>query len=90
MLKAFASYITYHLVRLHKGSRLADALDLFIYDTLKIFLLLSVIIYSVLIVRSYVPPKKIKNLIEHINIFIYNRKLFPSLDKMKSLIKEEV
>ncbi len=44
MLKAFASFIAYDLIKLDRGSRLADALNFFVYDTIKIFLLLTVII----------------------------------------------
>lgn len=72
MLKAFASYITYDLVRLDQGSRLADALNFFIYDTIKIFLLLSVIIFAVSIVRSYFPPEKTKRILSHKKEFIGN------------------
>lgn len=45
MLKEFVGYITYTLLKLEFTSQLGDALNFFIYDTLKIFLLLSVIIF---------------------------------------------
>ncbi len=44
MLKEFASYVTYGLIKLDQGSRLGDAIEFFIYDTIKIFLLLLAII----------------------------------------------
>lgn len=72
MLKAFASYITYDLVKLDHGSRLADALSFFIYDTIKIFLLLSAIIFVVSIIRSYFPPEKTKRILSHKKEFIGN------------------
>lgn len=72
MLKAFASYITYDLVRLDHGSRLADALYFFIYDTIKIFLLLAAIIFAVSVIRSYFPPEKTKRILSHKNEFIGN------------------
>ncbi|HET6513758.1 MAG TPA: permease [Thermodesulfovibrionales bacterium] len=72
MLKAFPSYITYDLVRLDRGSKLADALNFFIYDTIKIFLLLAVIIFIVSIVRSYFPPEKTKRILSHKKEFIGN------------------
>jgi len=72
MLKAFASYITYDLVRLDRGTRLADALNFFIYDTIKIFLLLAVIIYIVSVIRSYFPPEKTKRILSHKKEFIGN------------------
>jgi hypothetical protein len=72
MLKAFASYITYDLIRLDRGSRLADALNFFIYDTIKIFLLLAVIIFIVSVIRSYFPPERTKRILSHKKEFIGN------------------
>jgi uncharacterized protein len=72
MLKAFASYITYDFFNLDRGSRLADALNFFIYDTIKIFLLLAVIIFIVSVVRSYFPPEKTKRILSHKREFIGN------------------
>ncbi len=72
MLKAFAAYITYDLMALQKGSRIADALNFFIYDTIKIFLLLSVIIFIVSVIRSYFPPEKTKRILSHKKEFIGN------------------
>jgi len=72
VLKAFAAYITYDLMALQTGSRIADALNFFIYDTIKIFLLLSVIIFIVSIIRSYFPPEKTKRILSHKKEFIGN------------------
>lgn len=72
MLKEFASYVTYGLIRLEQGSRLGDAIEFFIYDTIKIFLLLSVIIFIVSIIRSYFPPEKTKKILSHKKEFIGN------------------
>lgn len=72
MLKELASYITYELIKLEQGSKFGDAIDFFIYDTLKIFLLLSVIIFIVSIIRSYFPPEKTKKILSHKKQFIGN------------------
>lgn len=72
MLKEFASYIVYDLIKLEHGSRLADALEFFIYDTIKIFLLLSVIIFVISIIRSYFPPEKTRKILSHKKEFIGN------------------
>jgi len=72
MLKEFASYVTYALLKLEHGTHLADALEFFIYDTLKIFLLLSVIIFIVSIIRSYFPPERTKKILSHRKEFIGN------------------
>ncbi|MEW6118411.1 MAG: permease [Nitrospirota bacterium] len=72
MLKTFAEYVTYHIINLEHGSRLAGAVDFFIYDTIKIFLLLSVIIFIVSVIRSYFPPERTKKILSHKKEFIGN------------------
>lgn len=72
MLKEFAGQITYGLLDLESGTRLAEAVDFFIYDTLKIFLLLSVIIFAVSVVRSYFPPERTRRLLSNKKLFIGN------------------
>jgi len=72
MLKAISQYITYGLLKLDYGSHLADAVDFFIYETIKIFLLLSVVIFAVSIIRSFFPPEKTKRILSHKKEFIGN------------------
>ncbi len=72
MLKAFAHYLVYDLFGMAQGSRLSGALEFFIYDTIKIFLLLSVIIFVVSIIRSYFPPERTKRILSHKREFIGN------------------
>ena len=72
MLKFFAEYVTYSLIGLIQGAHLADAIEFFIYDTIKIFLLLSIIIFAVSIIRSYFPPEKTKKILSHKKEFIGN------------------
>ncbi|MEK6743980.1 MAG: permease [Nitrospirota bacterium] len=72
MLKQFADYITYALLKLEPTSHLGDALNFFIYDTLKIFLLLTTIVYAVAIIRAYFPPEKTKRMLSHKREYIGN------------------
>ncbi|RJQ29248.1 MAG: permease [Peptococcaceae bacterium] len=72
MLQAFAEYVTYGLFKLAPGARLAETLEFFIYDTIKIFLLLALIIFAVSIVRSFFPPQKIKKLLSRKREFAGN------------------
>ena len=72
MLKQFADYITYILLKLEPTSHLGDALNFFIYDTLKIFLLLTTIVYAVAIIRAYFPPEKTKRILSHKREYIGN------------------
>jgi uncharacterized membrane protein YraQ (UPF0718 family) len=72
MLKRFADAIVYSVFGMAQGSRLSDALDFFIYETIKIFLLLSVIIFVVSVIRSYFPPERTKRILSHKREFIGN------------------
>jgi uncharacterized protein len=72
MLKQFADYLVFTLVGLTPGSRLGEALNFFIYDTLKIFLLLTTIIFVVAVIRSSFPPEKTKRILSHKREYIGN------------------
>lgn len=63
MLKLFTDYVVYNLFRLEPGSHLGGAIHFFIYDTIKVFLLLTVIIFFVAIIRSYFPPEKTRRIL---------------------------
>ncbi len=72
MLKDFAHYLVYDLFGMEQEARLSDVLEFFIYDTIKIFLLLSVIIFVVSVIRSYFPPERTKRILSHKREFIGN------------------
>ncbi|OGW39615.1 MAG: hypothetical protein A2Y97_07040 [Nitrospirae bacterium RBG_13_39_12] len=72
MLKDFADYITYNIINLEYGSRLGDVLEFFIYETIKIFFLLTVIIFVISLIRSFFPPEKTKRILSHKKEFIGN------------------
>ncbi len=72
MLKSFADYIVFTIIGLNPGSRSGEALDFFIYDTLKIFLLLTTIIYVVAIIRTSFPPEKTKRMLSHKREYVGN------------------
>ncbi|GAV23914.1 permease [Carboxydothermus pertinax] len=63
MLNSFADLVTYKLLGLLKGSPLGEAVHFFIYDTIKIFLLLTVIIFVVSYLRSYITPEKTRKVL---------------------------
>ena len=60
MIKAFADWLTYSVFQIAGGTHLADSVNFFIYDTIKIVLMLTLIIYVVSIIRSFFPPEKVK------------------------------
>jgi hypothetical protein len=72
MLQAFADYVSYTLFSLQPGTRLGAAVDFFIYDTLKIFLLLATIIFAVAIIRSWFPPERTKSILAHKREYVGN------------------
>lgn len=72
MLKSFADYIVFTIIGLAPGSRSGETLDFFIYDTLKIFLLLTTIIYVVAIIRTSFPPEKTKRMLSHKREYVGN------------------
>jgi uncharacterized protein len=58
MLNSFSKYVVYDLLKLSPASNLSGALEFFIYNSIKIFLLLAVIIFAISFIRSLFPPKK--------------------------------
>jgi hypothetical protein len=59
----FANLITVDLLNLVKDSYVESALNFFIYDTIKIGILLIVINYVMAITRYYLPIEKLKNIL---------------------------
>ena len=72
MFQSFADYMTYQVFKLETGTQLAGAVDFFIYDTLKIFFMLIVIIFVVSIIRTYFSPERTKQLLSHKREFLGN------------------
>ncbi|MGO9013823.1 MAG: permease [Dissulfurispiraceae bacterium] len=72
MLQEFADYITYSLLKLQPKSHAGEALNFFIYDTIKIFLLLCTIIFAVAVIRAYFPPEKTRLILSHKKEYIGN------------------
>jgi len=64
-VQLFANWITYNVLLIQQKTILADAVNFFIFDTIKIFLLLTVIIFSVSIIRSFISPEKIRLILSH-------------------------
>lgn len=60
MVKQFADFVTYTLMGLTPGSRPGEALNFFVYDTVKILLLLIVMIYLIGLVRVSLPVERVR------------------------------
>lgn len=55
-----SAILVFDILGLVKGTKLADAVHFFIFDTIKIFILLIVIVYLITFLRSYFPLEKIR------------------------------
>lgn len=60
ILQLFADWLTYSVIGLVPGTPLASSVDFFIYDSIKVTLMLAVIVFAVAIVRSFITPQKVK------------------------------
>lgn len=63
MLARFADWVTYGLLHLSAAGHLGAAVRFFIYDSIKVLLLLAVIIYAVSLLRSFFPPERTRSLL---------------------------
>jgi len=64
-----ADWFVYNLLNLNKEQHIAEALNFFIYDTIKILILLFVVIFFMGIVNSYFPIDKVKNYLSRNKLF---------------------
>lgn len=62
-VQLFADWLAYSVFGIAKQTLLASAVNFFIFDTIKIFILLAVIIFVVSIIRSFLPPEKIRTIL---------------------------
>jgi uncharacterized protein len=52
-LAPFSSFLTYSVLEIKKGSHLGDAVQFFVYDTPKVMMLLTLIVFVVGMIRSF-------------------------------------
>jgi len=62
-IQLFANWLTYSVFGLAKENIFGGAVNFFIYDVIKIFILLCVIIFGFAVIRSFLPPDKIKKVL---------------------------
>jgi uncharacterized membrane protein YraQ (UPF0718 family) len=58
-----ADIVTYDWLSIPEGSHLADSVNYFVFDTVKIFFLLLLINYLMAVVRHYLPTEKIRHIL---------------------------
>jgi len=61
--ETISEYVIFQMLKMVQGEPLAEALNFFIADTIKVFLLLAVMIFLVSIVRTFITPPKVKKLL---------------------------
>jgi uncharacterized membrane protein YraQ (UPF0718 family) len=59
-LQPAADWLTYSTLHLVRGTHLADAANFFVYDTVKIALLLVCVIYTVTLIRQSFSPQRVR------------------------------
>jgi len=62
-VQLFADWLVYSLLGLAPGAVAGGAVNFFVFDTIKIFILLSCIIFSVSILRTFLPPSRVREII---------------------------
>ena len=72
MWQRAVDWFVFGVIGLSSKSPLGAALDFFIYDTIKIFFLLIVIIFAIAFLRSFFPPEKTKRYLEKMPEFMGN------------------
>lgn len=61
MIKLFADWLIFDIFRLQAGTRLGEALNFFVYDTIKIIFLLFVMTVLMGFVNSYFPVERVRS-----------------------------
>ncbi|MCX5709992.1 MAG: permease [Candidatus Omnitrophica bacterium] len=58
MIKPIIDWLVYDILKMGHGSLFSEALNFFLYDAVKIFFLLTVIIFVVAIIRTFFSPER--------------------------------
>ncbi len=72
MWQAAVDWFTYNLLGFSKSSIFGGAVNFFIYDVAKILFMLTIIIYAIAIIRSFLPAEKIKAMLSNKNEYVGN------------------
>jgi uncharacterized membrane protein YraQ (UPF0718 family) len=65
MIKLLIDWLVFSVFRMPQGEILTEAVHFFLYDTLKIFLLLVVIIFIVSVIRTFFSPERTRLILSH-------------------------
>jgi len=62
-LAPLAQWATYRLLGLEQGSHLAGAVEFFLFDTPKVLMLLTVVVFGVGVIRSFFTPERTRRIL---------------------------
>lgn len=62
MIQQFADWFTYSIFNFDFASKIGSSINFFIYDTIKIYLLVLIVIGVIAFIRTFLPPHKIKEM----------------------------
>lgn len=68
-VQSFADWLVFEIFHLQAEQRISEALNFFIYDSIKIILLLIIIIFLMGIINSYFPIDRVKNFLSRNKLF---------------------
>ncbi len=71
-VKLLADWISYSVLPIGHNTLLAKAINFFIFDTIKILILISVVIFVVSVIRSFLPKEKIRVILSRKYPFVGN------------------
>jgi len=62
-LEWIANLLVYDVLKIARGSRAGSAVQFFVFDTVKIFILLTLIVYAITLIRGFFPPERTRRLL---------------------------
>jgi uncharacterized membrane protein YraQ (UPF0718 family) len=62
-LEWLANLLVYDFLKITRGSRAGSAVQFFVFDTVKIFILLTLIVYAITLIRGFFPPERTRRLL---------------------------
>ncbi|MCC6410091.1 MAG: permease [Saprospiraceae bacterium] len=68
-IQYFADWLIYSIIGIQQGTHLGDALNFFVYDTIKILVLLLLITFLMGIVNAYFPIDRIRNFLSRNKLY---------------------
>lgn len=71
-VKVFADWVTFGILNIAPDSAMAYAVNFFIYDTIKILILLFVVMFCVSVFRTFITPEKTRRVLSHQNEYVGN------------------